>query len=306
MIRSTWLTMAALGTLALPAAAQVRLLTDPMPARTPEWGLGGGQVKQQPARAPRRPVVAQFDSLGLMPIGAVGDTLTLYLFDNGATLTRARHTTIIARRRFEPPMSWRAACDEKAHPGWMFDIDAPSTSAFAVVVPGAHDMPVRRAPPPMARGGAAISYRRWADSTFASYKAAIAPKTERASGFLNLSFYSDSLDAGFWKKDFFGVRGPDGYHLAVYSAWLRDDHPDGSPNTTGTWIVDGWGHPVARSSGNVDIYGTIDANHDGIDEIVTSSGLIRWDGLQWRFPPVYSDEPCLAHKVMGPPQGVHP
>ena len=56
-------------------------------------------------------------------------------------------------------------------------------------------------------------------------------------------------------------------------------------------------------NGNVDIYGTVDANHDGIDEIVTSSGLIRWDGTQWRFPRVYSEEPCLAHKIYDPPPG---
>ena len=42
------------------------------------------------------------------------------------------------------------------------------------------------------------------------------------------------------------------------------------------------------------------------DEIVTSSGMIRWDGTHWRFPPVYSDEPCLFHKVMAPPKGVRP
>ncbi|MEO5799249.1 MAG: hypothetical protein ABIZ70_15615 [Gemmatimonadales bacterium] len=288
------------------ASAQVRPRPDPMPQRTADWGIAGGQVKQLPARAPRRPVAAQFDSLGMMPIGSVGDTVTLFLFDNGATLSRAKTATITSRQRFDPPLSWRAACDEKAHPGWRFDLNSPATSAFAVVIPGAHGMPTQRTPPPLARIGGITSYRRWADSAFARYKTAINPKTERAAGFLFYSFYSDSLDAGFRKKQLFGVRGPGGFNLAVYSAWLRDDYADGTPNTTGTWIIDGWGNPIARSDGNVDIYGTVDADKDGIDEIVTSSGLIRWDGSRWRFPPVYADEPCLFHKVMAPPRGVRP
>lgn len=306
MYRSMTLAALAMMALALSGGAQIRPRPDPMPERTGDWGVAGGQVKQLPARAPRRPIAAQFDSLGQTPIGAVGDTVTLFLFDNGATLSRARPARIVSRQRFDPPLSWRAACDEKAHPGWMFGLDAPPTSAFAVVVPGTHGMPAHRTPPMLARAGGKATYLRWADSTFARYKSAIKPKTERAEGFLYYSFYSDSLDAGFGKKQFFGVRGPGGYNLAVYSAWLRDDYPDGTPNTTGTWIVDGWGTPVARSDGNVDIYGTVDADRDGIDEIVTSSGLIRWDGSRWKFPTVYSDEPCLAHKVMTPPRGVRP
>lgn len=292
--------------IALPGAAQIRPRPDPMPPRTPDWDVAGGQVKQLPARAPRRPVAAQFDSLGQTPIGSVGDTVTLFLFDNGATLSRSRQARITSRQRFEPPLSWRAACDEKAHPGWMFGLDAPVTSAFAVVVPGAHGMPQHRTPPPLARAGGIVPYKHWADSAFSRYKAVIKPKTERAEGYLLYSFYSDSLDAGFGKKQLFGVRGPGGYNLATYSAWLRDDYADGTPNTTGTWIIDGWGNTIARANGNVDIYGTVDVNHDGIDEIVTSSGLIRWNGVQWKFPPVYTDEPCLFHKVMAPPRGVRP
>lgn len=306
MHRSLTLTTIAIAAYTLTAGAQVRPLPDPMPPRTADWGVAGAQVKQLPGRAPRRPMAAQFDSLGQMPIGQVGDTVTLFLFDNGATLSRARQATITSRRRFDPPLSWRAACDEKAHPGWYFDLNSPATSAFAVVVPGAHGLPLQRTPPPLSRAGGIASYRRWADSAFARYKTVIQPKTERAESYLLNSFYSDSLDAGFWKKQIIGVRGPGGYNLAVYSAWLRDDYADGTPNTTGTWIIDGWGQPVARSPGNVDIYGTVDADHDGIDEVVTSSGLIRWDGNRWKFPPVYSDEPCLFRKVMPPPKGVRP
>lgn len=306
MGRTVTLVALATASLVLHAGAQVRPRPDPMPERTADWDVAGAQVKQLPGRSPRRPVAAQFDSLGMMPLGVVGDTVTLFLFDNGATLSRARKATITSRRRFDPPLSWRAACDEKAHPGWYFDLDSPATSAFAVVVPGAHGMPAQRTPPPLARSGGYPSYRRWADSAFARYKAAMNPKTERAESYLVNAFYSDSLDAGFGKKQLFGVRGPGGYNLAVYSAWLRDDYPDGTPNTTGTWIIDAWGQPIARSSGNVDIYGTVDANNDGIDEIITSSGMIRWDGSRWRFPPVYSDEPCLFHRVMEPPKGVRP
>jgi hypothetical protein len=67
----------------------------------------------------------------------------------------------------------------------------------------------------------------------------------------------------------FHVRGPDGHNLAVFSFWLRDDYQDGTPNTTGTWLVNGWGFPVVTMRGNVDLYGTVDSNGDGIDEVVT-------------------------------------
>lgn len=304
MMRSMRWTMALVGGTVAPLAAQVRYEPDPRPPRTADWDIAGAQVRQ--LSTPRRPVAAQFDSLGAMPLGEAGDTVTLLLFDDGATLTRARTATILERQRFRPPRSWRAACDDKAHPGWMFTLDAPATAAFAVVIPGAHGMPLRRTPPPLAKVGVAVAYRAWADSAYARYRASVKPKTERADAFLWYSFYSDSLDAGLGRKELLGVRGPDGYELAVFSAWLRDDYADGTPNTTGTWIVNGWGWPVARAPGNVDIYGTVDANGDGIDEIVTSSGLIRWDGTQWRFPPVYSDEPCLAHQVMAPPPGARP
>jgi hypothetical protein len=306
MRRIILLATLATATIASASGAQIRPRPDPKPSRTADWDVAAAQVKQLPASSPRPPMAVQFDSLGQMPMGEVGDTVTLFLFDNGATLSRARRARITSRQRFDPPLSWRAACDEKAHPGWIFGLDAPATSAFAVVVPGSHGMPIRRPPPPMARTAGLASYKAWADSAFSRYQGAIHPKTERAAGFLYYSFYSDSLDAGFGKKQLIGVRGPGGYNLAAYSAWLRDDYADGTANTTGTWIVNGWGITVARSGGNVDMYGTVDANQDGVDEILTSSGLIRWDGTQWKFPPVYNDEPCLAHKVMTPPKGVRP
>ena len=56
----------------------------------------------------------------------------------------SRTARVTGRRRFDPPLSWRAACDDVAHPGWLYELDAPPTSSFAVVLPGALGMPVRR------------------------------------------------------------------------------------------------------------------------------------------------------------------
>ena len=299
----------ALAVLLVPAAlsAQVRYLTDPQPPRTVAWLNAGGQVKQRPARAPRRPIVSQFDTVGMMPLGSVGDAVTLYLFPDGANLTRSSYATIRGRRRFDPPISWRRACDDVAHRGWMFELDAPATSSFAVVVAGRLPMPARNPAPPLARAGGLQFFMAHADSAYQRYRAVVAPQTERAEAYLRSDFYQTTQDGGWSKKKMFGVRGPDGRNYAVVSFWLRDDYPYGKgSNTTGTWIIDAWGIPVAKAPGNVDLYGTVDANGDGIDEIVTSSGMIRWDGTQWQLPPVYSDEPCLARRTLPPPPGVMP
>jgi hypothetical protein len=298
-----------LAAILIPAGvgAQVRYLSDPQPERTTDWLIAGGQVKQRPARAPRTPIVSQFDTVGLMPLGTVGDTVTLFLFPDGANLSMTRHATIRARRRFDPPTSWRAACDDVAHRGWMFELNAPATSSFAVVVPGRLPMPARRPPPPLAVRGGQSYFLPHADSAFQRYRAVVAPKTERSADYLRSDFFQPTNDAGWTRKQMIGVRGPDGHNYGVVSFWLRDDYPYGrGSNTTGTWIVNAWGYPVARAPGNVDIYGTVDADGDGIEEVVTSSGMIRWDGTQWRIPPVYSDEPCLARRVMSPPPGAKP
>ena len=288
------------------ASPTIRLLPDPRPAPHPAQRAQGAQVFQRSRANARRPVASQFDSLGIMPMANVGDSVTLYYFDNGATLGRARSAKVTARRRFDPPLSWRAACDEVAHPGWLYDLDAPPTASFAVVLPGVLDMPVRRDPPPLARSGSKFPFLATADSAWQRYLAATKPKTERAYAFLWYSFHTDSLDSGHGTRTLIGVRGPGGRNLAVFTYWLRDDYNDGTPNTTGTWLVDGWGFPVARMSGNVDIYGTVDSDRDGIDEVVTSAGTIRWDGTRWLMPTVYSDEPCLARRVMSPPTGTRP
>lgn len=302
MIRRT------LAALLFPAAlaAQARIVPDPIPGQAPDGATAGAQVKQRPSASPRRPVAAQFDSAGARPLGVVGDTVTLFYFPDGANLTRRGHARITNRQRFLPPRSWRAACDEIAHPGWFFTLDAPATSSFAVVVPGRHEMPVRRDPPPIAPAGAEPYYRAWTDSVWQRYVAKMAPKTDRERASLWYNFHTDEQDALWSRLKLIGVRGPGGHNYAVFSVWLRDDHRDGTLNTTATWIVDAWGRPVARAPGNVDIYGTTDADGDGVEEVVTSSGLIRWSDGGWQIPSVYPDEPCLLHRVMPPPPGWSP
>lgn len=288
-----------------PLSAQVRILPDPEPLRTPQWAAGAAQIFQR--RAAGRPVAAQFDSLGLTPMAAVGDSVTIYFFDDGATLTRSRVALVTARQRFLPPVAWRAACDAYAHPGWLYTLDGPATASFAVVVPGTAGLPERRDPPPLAKDAAQRAFVAFADTAWQRYRTLVAPKTERAYAFLWYSFFTDSLDAGYHTRRPVGVRGPNGIHYAAFSFWLHDDAPNGTPpNTTGTWLLDGWGRVVGRWPGNVDVYGTIDGDHDGIDEVLTSRGLIRWNGTAWDFPEIYSEEPCLARRSMTPPPGVSP
>lgn len=292
--------------LALPhvAAAQIRYRPDPQPPRTADWAVAGGRMLPRGGgSALRAGSVSQSDSLGLAPLGAVGDSVTIYLFPDGQNLRGLVHSRITARRRFDPPLAWRSACDEVAHPGWIFDLAPKPFASYAVALPGFLPLPSRAEPPPLARIGARPHFLAAADSAFARYLDVDRPSSPRAIEVQREDFYSAHGDAGFSRIPMVGVRGPGGYRYAVFSYWLHDDYRDHRPNTTGTWIVDAWGYPVATIPGNVDVYGTVDADHDGIDEIVTSSGLIRWDGTRWHFPTVYTEEPCLAHTVFGPPRG---
>jgi hypothetical protein len=290
----------------LTASAQARYMPDPMPGERDARGVGGAQVKQLPAASPRRPMASQFDAHGTAPLGLPGDTVTIFYFGDGANLTRSRQARITSRQRFLPPNSWRSACDNLAHPGWIFGLDAPATSNFAVVVPGRHTMPVQRPIPPMARIAGQKHFLAWADSVWTRYEGIVKPSTERARLSLWFSVFGDTRDAGYNKLKMYGVRGPNGINYAAFSVWMRDDQRDGSPNTTATWIIDGWGNPVWRANGNVDIYGTSDSDADGIDEVITSNGLIRWNGTAWSMPDVYVEEPCMLRRVTSPPPGWRP
>ncbi len=286
-----------------PSPAQ-RIVAEGAAVSPPRPAVGGAQIMQ--SRAAKRPRAAQFDTAGVHPLGAVGDTVTLLYFPDGANLSRIRHGTITRRQRFLRPTAWRSACDNLAYNGWLYDINAPASSAFTVVVPGRFDMPVRRPVPPLAGAGAAVFYKAYADSVWARYEAKYSPMTDRERSTLYYNLYTDSLDAGWHRVRSWGVRGPRGYNYAVFSVWMRDDQTDGSANSTSTWMVNAWGYPVARAPGNVDIYGVVDSDGDGIDEVVTSAGLIRWDGTTWQFPAVYRDEPCMLHRVMAAPPGWRP
>ena len=291
-------TLLAVQFLALPGglAAQARILADPMPSKIADANYSGGRLMKSG-------VASQFDSLGQIPMGTVGDSVTVYLFPDGNNMGRTVHAKITRRQRFAPPVSWRAACDEVAHPGWFYALSPASRALFAVVVPGVFPRPEVRVPPPLARDGAWQFYRAVADSAWRRYLDYRKLASPRAIDYQHADFWGPNNDARWGTTRVFGVRGPNGRNYAAFSFAFRDDYPD-QPNTARTWIVDSWGFPVGSVVGNIDIYGTV--NDHGIDAVVTSSGLIRWDGTQWRFPEVYSEEPCLYHQTMPLPTGAHP
>jgi len=282
----------------LPRAgnAQVRIVADPNPAPTPAARFGGGRLMKSG-------VASQFDSLGEMPMVRAGDSVTVYLFPDGNTMGRTVHARVASRTRFQPPVSWRRACDEVAHPGWMYALMPTSRALFAVVIPGVFPRPEVKLLPPSAKAGAWQFFRAVADSAWQRYLAFQHPATERGVEYLHNDFWGAGNDARWNAIKMFGVRGPEGRNYAAFSFSMHDDYPE-APNTSRVWVVDAWGYPVASAIGSIDIYGTVDDG--GIDAVVTSSGLIRWDGTQWQFPPVYSEEPCLYHQTMPVPAGFHP
>ena len=65
----------------------------------------------------------------------------------------------------------------------------------------------------------------------------------------------------------------------------------------GIQLIGGWGL----------LLGPLVVRLAGTDEAALNVGTPElWDGTRWRIPPVYSDEPCLARKIMAPPAGVTP
>ncbi len=287
----------ALITFAVPTArAQIITLPDPQPPKTVESFYAGGRLT-------RAGTLSQFDSLGGNPMAQVGDTVTVYLFPDGAHLERIVHARVATRQRFQPPVSWRAACDEIAHPGWLYALAPTNTAPFAVVVHGIYPAPIVREPPPFARAGAWQFFFGVADSAWQRYRAFLHPTTARGELYEFTDYWGTPADARYSITKMFGVRGPNGTRYAAFSFAMHDDYPK-RPNTARTWVVDAWGYPVAQLIGNIDVYGVI--NDGGIDAIVTSSGLIHWDGTKWRFPDSYSEEPCLFHQIMNPPPGAHP
>lgn len=284
-----------------PMTAQIRFRPDPNPVRTDDWLSAGGLIMQR--KTARSPIVAQFDTTSRRPLGQVGDPVTLLLFEDGANLTRIRTAKITSRRRFDPPLAWKLACDENAHPGWQFTTDAPATKAFAIAIPGRVSTPIKRPPPTLALSGSRQFFNAWVDSTWKTYLQTLGTLSVRGEEYQRRSFFLEENDAGWSRQRPVAVNGPGGHQYMAFSSWLYDDHTDGRPNTTRTWLVNSWGWPVASSLGKVDIYGTTDTNGDGIDEIITSAGMIRWDGSTWQFPPIYEDEPCLAHEILPPPPG---
>jgi hypothetical protein len=282
--------------LAASAGAQARVTADPMPPHAQESRYAG-------ARLMRSGVASQFDSLGTAPLGHVGDSVTAYLFTYNDVLTRVVHARITGRQRFQPPVSWRAACDEIAHPGWFFQLSPASTALFAVVVPGTFGRPVNQLPSLTARNGAMQFFHDIADSAWLRYVAYRKPADDRSREYMRADFWGPNGDARYGQLRMFGLKGTEGRTYTAFSFAVRDDRPD-APNTTRTMVVDAWGFPVATALGNLDLYGTV---RDGdTDAVLTSSGLIRWDGKQWRIPPVYSEEPCLYHRTMPIPAGARP
>ncbi len=166
----------------LALSAQARVVNDPMPPHSQESRYGG-------ARLMRSGVASQFDSMGSSPIGHVGDSVTAYLFTYNDQLSRVVHARIASRQRFQPPVSWRAQCDEIAHPGWFFNLAPASKALFAVVVPGTFGRPATNPLPPAALSGAYQFFHATADSSWQAYLAYRKPATDRARDYMWRDFW---------------------------------------------------------------------------------------------------------------------
>lgn len=287
--------MRALALLLLPAAlsAQALPLADRSPLRPGVPAAG----RVTPAPGGRQATYSQFDTLGVAPLGGEGDSVTIYLFTDGQHLDRVVPARIISRHRLVQPAAWVDRCDAVAHPGWSYRLDPAPSAPYGVILPGVLPLPRVAAAQPQAGEGARLGFERFAERVWQAYRASMAPTSERAEATLWWNFHGDAGDAGWDRIRPVAVRLPGNRVGAAFSFWMRDDRLDPADNTTGTWIVDGWGFPIAVARGNLDLYGTVDVTHDGVDAIATAAGLIQFRNGAWQFPPTYSEEPCLARRM---------
>ena len=82
---------------------------------------------------------------------------------------------------------------------------------------------------------------------------------------------------------FVPFRGPSGpmYFVFVY---FNDDLEDRGGGTRHSYLLDSAGKVVERRTDGYSIKAAGDLNGDGIDELLTETGPIHWNGQRWVYP----------------------
>jgi len=225
------------------------------------------------------------------PLFTVGDTLNV--FDR--SIGSSRIVTITDRRRIEEGS--RACGDGLAANEWVYQLDGASDLEFGrddwyryIALP--RRMPVQLSRPD---AGSEVAYRAFRTTYRRELDAAYAKRRPRLPSYIPEADYRRTLygESGYGTltaESLIAFIGPKGQKLYFVSGNLNDDLNDYTgTHTRITWILNANGQVLFRESGGHFALVVTDADGDGIQEIMTATGLVRWDGKRWVLPPPSDD-----------------
>ena len=246
-------------------------------------------VAETHSREAARPMMAtQWDKDGDHPMAQLGDTL--FAFNE-----RDRSSTaliVVARARFRAATGYDGGID---YAGWGYALDGKADSLFDAVRGGeGYFMYPWRLP----RKEPALATAAERRSLASVVRPPVAAAAERAAkmysgttsygsasqirrkiiGATGLGTFGDTE-----RTRVYVVHGPGNARLLFTSASLDDDLSDHGQETVLT-LLTGDGQATVNSSVRYDVLVVTDLDHDGIDEIVTRQGVIRWTGHEWAWP----------------------
>ena len=221
----------------------------------------------------------------LAPFAAVGDTLTLFVAGKANAPIRAR---VLARGRVDADDSGCGMAIEQT--GWVYLTDAPVRAFGEDTRPGETFVlapSVRLAPSSAPAAPAAVR-----QAFRATYMADLEQAYQRGSKKLSKASEKAELRRWIFGEDgkgkldgltFIPFRGPSGpmYFVFVY---FNDDLSDHGMGTRHSYLLDSAGKVVERRAEGFGIADVGDLNGDGIDELLTETGTIHWNGQRWVYP----------------------
>jgi hypothetical protein len=224
----------------------------------------------------------QADCTHEAPIAAIGDTMWVIGVESGESFG----VPVAARRRVRPDNSVEGAYINKTGWAYLLELDAATAMAtasgwFTVLSTRFPAQKIVPAPEAVMEGLRPV------------YQQELEEAVQRVAKQYSRQMDISSIRASMYGEDSLGalgyarsatLRGPEG-PVHLISASLRDDISDHGLDTYVTYIVDAQGKVLRRVEGHYTPLAAGDVDGDGIDELVTGSGIIRWDGHAWQFPP---------------------
>ncbi len=229
----------------------------------------------------------QFDTAGF-PMANLGDTVFARSLGKPATVP----LVVVARSRYRV-VEELASCggDGVTYPGWAYAL-APMTPGAASLKSGIVTpwrLPERTSATftPAQRGALARIVRPIVSAAASKAAAAFGGNGYGTAAQIRLNVSgADGLGTfGGSNSPIYSLRGPGGVALAFFSVSLNDDPSDHGQTTQFSMLASLQGTILVRSADTYTVYGISDVDGDGIDEIVTETGIIRWDGHRWKLPP---------------------